>query len=1144
MQQGIIADTLEQLQSFRQILNQSNRYQREVDALDELIADTKEPLLIMVMGEFSTGKSTFINSLVGQEVAAMNATPTTAVITKLCYGQKDEIVVHFRDGSQRQESVESFARLTAEADEDSNKRHATIDYVERRMTLPVLRSVTIIDSPGLNAIKAEHGVATRRFVDKADAVIWMFSVENAASQSEFDAMDELAPRLRPIALINKMDLVDDDDEETPEELLAEIEGKLGERVQAVIGISAEMALRGKMENNAGLLAESGLDTFYSFIEKNVLPHRDVYKLNTLLADLTEFVCDVAATLDAKDTETEAIKDADYGKYIDQKAMLAPLQDGLEDLVRPVCAYCQANSQAVTARVFMGVLYRYGIGVEKNEDKAVEEFQAAAVRHDKLAQFMLAYIYMDKEDFEKGGYWLKEGAAQGSAECQALLGLFYCTDTEHKIVGCDYAKALEYYEKAAAQGYAAGQAGLGGMYLWGLGVAEDYAKAMELLLQAADQQDENALCDLGHCYRNGWGCKKDSAKAVAYYQQAVELGNEEAYVYLAICQIEGDGVKQAVQQGLKALQECAERGNLTATKYLADWYSSNAPMEGEEAAKAFGYQKTVAESGDASAMFSLALAYLTGKGTDRDEKAGWKWMKKAADVEYPPAMYEYSNHLASADGVIRDERKAVKLLKKAADAGHWPAVLDYACGLDNGLWGIQQDSAKAVELFKQCAEQGIPRAMYYLACHYRDGDVVAKNNAKYVKLLCKAVEAGLPEAQRELAINRLDFTHSTKADNKRAVQLLLQAAEQSDAEAQLWLGFCYEEGCGIKQDYAKAFDCYKQAANAGLSRAQLELGSCYRNGQGTAKDEKKAVEWFKKAAKQGEAVAANALGVCYIDGIGVGGNQGEAYDWFKKSAEQGYSWGMYNLGMAYQNGWGTVKDDKTAFTWFTRAHEQGIAEADYRIGLCYEEGRGVKADQEKAEDWFKKAAAAGDEDAQAKLEEIRRKKEEKRKEQETVQALIRRANNNDSVALYDLGTRFEDGRGVKQDYSIAQEYFLQAAANGHVEAQISVGEYYRDGKVTRDLVRACQWFSNAAMQKSAKGQFLYGLCLMNGTGTEVDKERGCEWIQAASEQGYDKASRYLKRYMDENGKKEDEDGGGCCGCLVVVVIILFILSKLH
>lgn len=66
--------------------------------MNEIVKNIKSPLLIMVMGEFSTGKSTFINALVGKSITKVDAKPTTAVITKLSYGTEDKIMVFFRNG--------------------------------------------------------------------------------------------------------------------------------------------------------------------------------------------------------------------------------------------------------------------------------------------------------------------------------------------------------------------------------------------------------------------------------------------------------------------------------------------------------------------------------------------------------------------------------------------------------------------------------------------------------------------------------------------------------------------------------------------------------------------------------------------------------------------------------------------------------------------------------------------------------------------------------------------------------------------------------------------------------------------------------------------------------------------------------------
>src|SRR5207248_1871544 len=51
-----------------------------------LVETIDRPLLVTVMGEFNSGKSTFVNALLGEEVAPMGITPTTATINVLKYG--------------------------------------------------------------------------------------------------------------------------------------------------------------------------------------------------------------------------------------------------------------------------------------------------------------------------------------------------------------------------------------------------------------------------------------------------------------------------------------------------------------------------------------------------------------------------------------------------------------------------------------------------------------------------------------------------------------------------------------------------------------------------------------------------------------------------------------------------------------------------------------------------------------------------------------------------------------------------------------------------------------------------------------------------------------------------------------------------
>ena len=184
-----VPQIIENIRQAKKELIATQMFLDEASKLDSYIEHIKQPLLIMVMGEFSTGKSTFINALVGKRITVVDALPTTAVITKLCYGDVEKVMVYYRDGSEHEYDPDEFNRLTSEADDESNAQHEKIGYVERAIPIPVLRDMTIIDSPGLNALKDAHAEATKRFVEQADTVLWMISSEKAATDTEYKGIN-------------------------------------------------------------------------------------------------------------------------------------------------------------------------------------------------------------------------------------------------------------------------------------------------------------------------------------------------------------------------------------------------------------------------------------------------------------------------------------------------------------------------------------------------------------------------------------------------------------------------------------------------------------------------------------------------------------------------------------------------------------------------------------------------------------------------------------------------------------------------------------------------------------------------------------------------------------------------------------------
>jgi hypothetical protein len=164
------------------------------------------------------------------------------------------------------------------------------------------------------------------------------------------------------------------------------------------------------------------------------------------------------------------------------------------------------------------------------------------------------------------------------------------------------------------------------------------------------------------------------------------------------------------------------------------------------------------------------------------------------------------------------------------------------------------------------------------------------------------------------ISTLFATSSPSAD----VKTLRKQAEAGDPKAQFNIGSMYENGSGVKQDYAEAAKWYRRAAERGDARAQYNLGIFHQNGWGVPKDDAEAAKWYRKAAMQGAASAQYNLGFMYHNGRGVPQDYAEAAKWYRKAAEQGDVDATRILGLAYYLGKWVPKDLVQSYFWFSLA----------------------------------------------------------------------------------------------------------------------------------------------------------------------------------------------------------------------------------
>ena len=195
------------------------------------------PLTIAIMGEFSSGKSSFVNALLGATVAPTGVLPTTSTINVFRNGPSGGARVHYRDGRigvVGPDEVEPF--LHGLDDVEAGK----IRFVEIERSDTRMGDTAVVDTPGLNALDPYHERVAREFLDEADAVVWIFSATRSGSASEAAMLAELREGGRQVlGVLNKIDTLRGDERE---ELEAYLQEKLGEVLVEVVPLCATRAV--------------------------------------------------------------------------------------------------------------------------------------------------------------------------------------------------------------------------------------------------------------------------------------------------------------------------------------------------------------------------------------------------------------------------------------------------------------------------------------------------------------------------------------------------------------------------------------------------------------------------------------------------------------------------------------------------------------------------------------------------------------------------------------------------------------------------------------------------------------------------------------------------------------------------------------
>ena len=209
--------------------------------LRDRLALLQSAALFVIIGEVKSGKSSFINALLGEDVCEVAPDPCTAVIQELVYG-------------------------------DERSKTILGDHWERlRLPKPVLRDITIVDTPGTNSIIRNHQTITENYIPKSDLVVFVFPAKNPHTATAWELLSLVRKdwRRKTVFVLQQSDLASRNELSINQERVRQYAHERNVQNPVLFIVSAKRELEGA--------SDSGFAEFREFL-RNAVESGDVWRM--------------------------------------------------------------------------------------------------------------------------------------------------------------------------------------------------------------------------------------------------------------------------------------------------------------------------------------------------------------------------------------------------------------------------------------------------------------------------------------------------------------------------------------------------------------------------------------------------------------------------------------------------------------------------------------------------------------------------------------------------------------------------------------------------------------------------------------------------------------------------------------------------
>ncbi len=219
--------------------------------LDKQIRRSRYPMEVAITGQFSSGKSTFLNALLSRNILPTGITPVTSKVNFINYGEEYKLKITYYSGAQEYAPIESISDFTDQRQHEMKD----IKYLTLYAPMDILKDISFVDTPGLNSQSQSDTDTTRRVLRDVGGIIWLTLIDNAGKMSEAEVLEEYMEHFKnkSLCVLNQKDKFTKKQIETTTNYVSE---KFAKYFAQVTPISAKQALDSRQQQKRVLLDDT------------------------------------------------------------------------------------------------------------------------------------------------------------------------------------------------------------------------------------------------------------------------------------------------------------------------------------------------------------------------------------------------------------------------------------------------------------------------------------------------------------------------------------------------------------------------------------------------------------------------------------------------------------------------------------------------------------------------------------------------------------------------------------------------------------------------------------------------------------------------------------------------------------------------